>query len=87
MTARLALFHGNRLRAVQLTSCALRTAVSWSAIRPHSLAYGHTDPPMALAAWVVEKFHGWTVAGVTADPPLALDDLIADVMLYWLTAR
>ena len=42
---------------------------------------------MALAAWVVEKFHGWTVAGVTADPPLALDDLIADAMLYWLTAR
>jgi len=39
---------------------------------------------MALAAWVLEKFHGWTVAGETADPPLALDDLIADVMLYWL---
>jgi len=42
---------------------------------------------MALAAWVLEKFHGWTVAGETADPPLALDDLIADAMLYWLTAR
>jgi len=52
--------------------------------KPQSLAYGHADSPIALACWVIEKFHGWTVNGSAADPPFAMDDLIANVMLYWI---
>ncbi|WP_187368957.1 epoxide hydrolase family protein [Baekduia soli] len=52
--------------------------------RPHTLAYGLTDSPAGLAAWILEKFHGWTVPGEDRDPPFDLDHLLANVMLYWL---
>jgi len=54
------------------------------ATKPQSLAYGHTDSPIALAAWVIEKFHGWTTPEASADPPFSMDVLLANVMLYWL---
>ncbi|MGE0231507.1 MAG: epoxide hydrolase family protein [Flavobacteriaceae bacterium] len=52
--------------------------------KPQTLAQGLTDSPMGLAAWVIEKFHGWTIPGETRDPPFSLDHLLANVMLYWL---
>jgi len=54
------------------------------ATKPQSLAYGHTDSPAALAAWIGEKFRGWSQPDENGDPPLSLDELIANVMLYWL---
>lgn len=54
------------------------------ATRPQSLAYGHTDSPLALAAWVIEKFHNWTIGDSPQDPPFSMDALLANVMLYWL---
>ena len=29
--------------------------------KPQTLAYGLTDLPAGLAAWILEKFHGWTI--------------------------
>lgn len=52
--------------------------------RPQTLTYGLTDSPVGLAAWIIEKFHGWTVPGEVRDPPFALDELLANVMLYWI---
>jgi microsomal epoxide hydrolase len=52
--------------------------------RPTTLAYGLTDSPVGLAAWIMEKFHGWTLPGTTEDPPFDLDELLANVMLYWI---
>jgi len=52
--------------------------------KPQSLAYGLTDSPLALACWIIEKFQGWTVPGSTQDPPFSMNELIANVMLYWL---
>lgn len=54
------------------------------ATRPHTLAYALTDSPIGLAAWIVEKFHGWTVPGTQDDPPFSFDDLLGNVMLYWI---
>lgn len=51
---------------------------------PQTLAYGLTDSPAGLAAWVIEKFHGWTVPGESRDPPFDFDELLGNVMLYWL---
>jgi epoxide hydrolase len=50
------------------------------ATRPQTVGYGLVDSPVALCAWLVEKFHTWT------DPasPLTRDDLLDNVMLYWL---
>jgi microsomal epoxide hydrolase len=53
--------------------------------KPQTLAYGLTDSPVGLAAWVLEKFHGWTVPrGSPEPPPFDLDRLLTNVMLYWL---
>lgn len=49
-----------------------------------TLTYGLTDSPAGLAAWMLEKFHGWTVPGTQDAPPFDLDHLITNVMLHWL---
>ena len=51
--------------------------------KPQTLAYGLTDSPVGLAAWILEKFHGWTIPGSTSPPPFPLDRLLTNVMLYW----
>lgn len=52
--------------------------------KPQTLAYALTDSPAGLAAWIIEKFHGWTIGGEDRDPPFDIDHLIANVMLYWI---
>ncbi|WP_218824823.1 epoxide hydrolase family protein [Asanoa hainanensis] len=50
--------------------------------RPQTLAYGLTDSPVGQLAWIAEKFEAWS------DPhsrPVDRDDLLTNVMLYWLT--
>lgn len=53
--------------------------------KPQSLAFGLSDSPIGLAAWIVEKFHGWPGASADQPPPFAMDELITNVMLYWVT--
>lgn len=57
--------------------------------KPQSLAFAFNDSPLGLAAWIAEKFHGWSVADAakqtTAPPPFSLDEIITNVMIYWLT--
>jgi len=53
--------------------------------RPQTLAYGLTDSPVGLAAWILEKFQRWSDAyGRDAPPPMDLDHLITNVMFHWL---
>jgi microsomal epoxide hydrolase len=52
--------------------------------KPQTLSYGLTDSPAGLAAWILEKFHGWTTPGAATMPPLDRDQLLTNVMLYWL---
>ena len=52
--------------------------------KPQTLAYALTDSPAGLAAWILEKFHGWTIPGQDAPPPFDLDHLLTNVMLYWI---
>lgn len=53
--------------------------------KPQTLSYGLTDSPAGLAAWILEKFHGWTTPGEDVKRlPFDLDDLLANIMLYWL---
>jgi pimeloyl-ACP methyl ester carboxylesterase len=54
--------------------------------RPQTLAYGLTDSPAGQAAWILEKFQAWTDC---QGDPLSLfsrDELLDNVMLYWVTA-
>ncbi len=52
--------------------------------KSQTLAYGLTDSPVGLAAWIIEKFHGWTDESAD-EPPFTMDQLLTNVMVYWLT--
>jgi pimeloyl-ACP methyl ester carboxylesterase len=54
--------------------------------RPQTLAYGLVDSPAAQAAWIIEKFWAWTDCDGHPENVLTRDELLDNVMLYWLTA-
>ena len=53
--------------------------------RPQTLAYGLTDSPVGLAAWIVEKFRAWSDCGGDVERRFSKDILLTNVMLYWVT--
>jgi pimeloyl-ACP methyl ester carboxylesterase len=55
------------------------------ATKPQTLAYGLTDSPVGLAAWIVEKFRTWSDCGGELEAVFSRDTLIDNVMLYWVT--
>jgi pimeloyl-ACP methyl ester carboxylesterase len=54
--------------------------------RPQTLAYGLTDSPAGQAAWILEKFWAWTECNGHPENILSRDELLDNVMLYWVTA-
>ena len=54
--------------------------------RPQTLGYGLTDSPAGQAAWILEKFWAWTDCGGHPENILGRDELLDNVMLYWVTA-
>lgn len=52
--------------------------------RPQTLGYGLVDSPAGQAAWVLEKFHAWTDCNGHPENVLTRDELLDNVMLYWL---
>jgi pimeloyl-ACP methyl ester carboxylesterase len=56
------------------------------ATRPQTVAYGLTDSPVGQLAWIVEKFKEWTFpAAELPEAAIDRDDILTNVMLYWLT--
>ena len=53
--------------------------------RPQTLGYGLTDSPAGQAAWILEKFWAWTDCNGHPENVLSRDELLDNVMLYWLT--
>jgi pimeloyl-ACP methyl ester carboxylesterase len=54
--------------------------------RPQTLGYGLVDSPVALLAWIMDKFREWThPRHVLPDEIVDRDRLLTNVMLYWLT--
>src|SRR6201991_2644499 len=54
--------------------------------RPQTLGYGLTDSPSGQAAWILEKFWAWTDCDGHPENILSRDELLDNVMLYWVTA-
>jgi len=52
--------------------------------KPQTLAYALMDSPVGLAAWIAEKFHGWSEP-MAGDPPFTMEQIITNVMIYWVT--
>jgi microsomal epoxide hydrolase len=49
--------------------------------RPQTLAYGLTDSPAGLAAWIAEKFHVWTDHDGDLETAVSRDRLLANIEL------
>jgi len=54
------------------------------ATRPQTVGYGLVDSPAALCAWIVEKFWAWTDCDGHPENALTRDELLDNLMLYWL---
>lgn len=53
--------------------------------KPQTLAYGLTDSPAGLAAWIAEKFRTWTDNDGTIESAVGRDRMLANIALYWFT--
>jgi pimeloyl-ACP methyl ester carboxylesterase len=54
------------------------------ATRPQTIGYSLTDSPSGLAAWIVEKFRAWTDCDGHLENAVTRDELLDNLMLYWL---
>jgi epoxide hydrolase len=54
--------------------------------RPQTLGYGLVDSPVGQLAWIVEKFWSWMDCDGHPENVLTKDELLDNVMMYWLTA-
>jgi pimeloyl-ACP methyl ester carboxylesterase len=52
--------------------------------RPQSLGYGLIDSPAGQAAWIYEKMWAWTDNQGAPEDALSLDEILDNIMLYWL---
>jgi len=50
--------------------------------RPRSLAPALNDSPVALASWIVDRFHSWSDSFEDA---FTKDELLTNIMIYWVT--
>jgi pimeloyl-ACP methyl ester carboxylesterase len=70
---------------------SLEQAAEWDsgysrehATRPQTIGYALVDSPVALAAWIVEKFWAWTDHDGDLESVLSREELLENLMLYWL---
>src|SRR5664279_6128475 len=62
------------------------TGYQWiQGTRPQTLAFGLTDSPAGLAAWIVEKFRAWSDCDGNVESAISRDRMLADIALYWFT--
>ena len=72
------------LTDTQIKMAAGGSYLQQQATKPQSLAIGLMDSPMGQAAWILEKFHGWSDLGEDNDllTTYSKDALITNLMIY-----
>uniref|UniRef100_B0T979 Epoxide hydrolase domain protein n=1 Tax=Caulobacter sp. (strain K31) TaxID=366602 RepID=B0T979_CAUSK len=53
--------------------------------RPQTLGYGLADSPVGQAMWIYEKFQAWSDNKGDPADAIAVDKMLDDIMLYWVT--
>jgi microsomal epoxide hydrolase len=53
--------------------------------KPQTLSYAMMDSPVGAAAWIVEKFHGWSDTRKGFEAAYTKDQLLTNVMIYLVT--
>ena len=62
------------------------TGYQWiQGTKPQTLAFGLSDSPGGLAAWIVEKFRSWTDCDGDPENAVSRDEMLANISLYWFT--
>ena len=59
--------------------------MSIQSTKPQTLAYGLSDSPVGVAAWILEKFRSWSDCKGNLENIFSKDELLTNVMIYWLT--
>ncbi len=54
--------------------------------RPQTLGYGLVDSPAGQAGWILEKYWSWMDCDGHPENVLTRDELLDNVMMYWLPA-
>lgn len=55
--------------------------------RPQTVGYGLVDSPVGLAGWIFEKMWAWTDNSGSPFDALSRDQVLDNIMLYWLPAN
>jgi len=56
------------------------------ATKPQTLSYGMMDSPVGIAAWIIEKMHGWSdLKNNDIESVYSKDKLLANIMVYIVT--
>ena len=53
--------------------------------KPQTLAYGLTDSPVGLAAWITEKLRSWSDCDGDVESRFSKDQILTLVSIYWHT--
>jgi pimeloyl-ACP methyl ester carboxylesterase len=53
--------------------------------KPQTIAYALNDSPTGLAAWIIEKFQGWSDSDGDVERSFTKDELLTNISLYWFT--
>ena len=56
------------------------------ATKPQTLSYAMMDSPVGLAAWIVEKYHGWSdIQNNDVETAHSKDEMLTNIMIYLVT--
>ncbi|MDH2413885.1 epoxide hydrolase [Nocardioides sp. CER19] len=75
--------------ALRDLATANATGSAYSAMhstRPQTAGYGLVDSPVALCAWILEKFWAWADHDGDLYDVIDRDRILDDLMIYWMTA-
>jgi pimeloyl-ACP methyl ester carboxylesterase len=53
--------------------------------KPQTAAFGLTDSPAGLAAWILEKLRAWSDCNGDVERCFTKDEILTNVTLYWVT--
>ncbi|HEX9025385.1 MAG TPA: epoxide hydrolase [Clostridium sp.] len=59
--------------------------MSIQSTKPQTIAYGLSDSPVGLAAWIIEKFREWSDCDGDLSQRFTKDELLTNIMIYWVT--
>ena len=66
----------------------LQEETGYSAIqgtKPQTLAFGLSDSPVGLASWILDRFHFWCDCDGNIENSFSKDELLTNIMIYWVT--